>query len=273
MGETVSLGEVQETLLIPLYGRARDAHRRRSVLSDAKAAELVEAIDYDFEKFRGPSLSGSVLRASIFDSFVRGFLAEHPDGTVVDLGCGLSTRFERLDNGKVRWFDLDVPDTMDLRRRFFSDTDRYTTIAGSIFDTEWFEQVRAPGRPVLLLSEAVLLYFPDEQVRATLSRWVDEFPDTPVAFDTGGTFMMNSQDRNPVFRAVPARMQWTCDDPKDLESLGMALLGSHTFDAPPAEVGRSWPLSLRFGPKILRRMKPSAVSSYRINLFRTAAPR
>ena len=85
------------------------------MLGDRRAAELVDTLDYDFAKFRGPSLSGSVLRASIFDGYVRSFLAEHPDGTVVDLGCGLSTRFERLDNGRVRWFDLDVPDTMELR--------------------------------------------------------------------------------------------------------------------------------------------------------------
>ncbi|WP_239476717.1 hypothetical protein [Nocardia arizonensis] len=58
----------------------------------------MDAIDYDFGKFRRPTLAGAVLRASMFDEYVRGFLRKHPDGTVVDLGCGLSTRFDRLDN-------------------------------------------------------------------------------------------------------------------------------------------------------------------------------
>ncbi|MGY4711999.1 LysR substrate-binding domain-containing protein [Mycolicibacterium sp. CBM1] len=84
MGVAVQLGAIQETLLIPLYGRALDARASHSVLSDVKDAELVAAIDYDFAKFRGPSLAGSVLRASIFDEYVRSFLAAHPDGTVVD---------------------------------------------------------------------------------------------------------------------------------------------------------------------------------------------
>jgi len=70
MGEPVALGDIQETLLIPLYGRALDAGKKNSVLHDRKAAELVDAIDYDFAKFRGPSLGGSVTRASIFDQYV-----------------------------------------------------------------------------------------------------------------------------------------------------------------------------------------------------------
>lgn len=271
MGESITLGEVQETLLIPLYGRALDARKRRSMLSDTKAAELVEAIDYDFAKFRGPSLSGSAMRASIFDGYVRSFLADHPDGTVVDLGCGLSTRFQRVDNGRVRWFDLDVPDTMELRKRFFDDGERYTMITGSIHETDWFDRVRERGAPVFLLSEAVLLYFPAEQVHATLARLASSFPSAGLAFDTGGRSMMNSQDRNPVFKALPARMQWTCDEPRSLEPLGLTLLESRTFGSPQADVARSWPVRFRFGMKAVRYLVPP-VAGYRINLFETAAP-
>ncbi|MFC9997766.1 class I SAM-dependent methyltransferase [Nocardia sp. NPDC127526] len=267
MGETISLGTVQETLLIPLYGRARDARHRSSVLGDKKAIELVEAIDYDFSKFRGPSLAGSVLRASLFDEYVRGFLREHPDGTVVDLGCGLSTRFDRLDNGRVHWIDLDLEDTMALRRRFFQDRDRYTMVAGSIFDTDWFALVRERPGPVFLLSEAVLLYFPEEQVHATLRRFAEEFPDTALAIDTGGSMMMNSQDRNPVFQAVSARMQWICDAPATLEPLGLRLRESRTFAQPQPSIARTWPLRYRLAGKLFSRTAP--VTTYKVNLFTT----
>lgn len=66
-GTAAELGEIEETLLIPLYARACDAASRRPVLGDRRARELVEAIDYDFTRFGGSSLSGSVLRSSIFD--------------------------------------------------------------------------------------------------------------------------------------------------------------------------------------------------------------
>ncbi|MFI9537627.1 class I SAM-dependent methyltransferase [Nocardia fusca] len=271
MGETVSLGEVQETLLIPLYGRAHDAQRRNSILRDTKAIELVAAIDYDFTKFRGPTLSGAVLRASIFDEYIRGFLAEHPDGTVVDLGCGLSTRFDRLDNGRLRWFDLDLPDTMALRRKFFSDSDRYTMINGSILENDWYEQVREGGKPVFLVSEAVLLYFPADTVHRTLEQLATGFPGSRLAIDTGGKAMMKSQDRNPVFRRVPARMQWICDDPGTLAKCGLRLLESRDFASPQPSVGRLWPRRYRVGSKVMRVVLPPPVTTYKLNLFEAVA--
>lgn len=88
---------------------------------------------------------------------------------MVDLGCGLSTRFDRLDNGRVRWFDLDLADVIELRRRFVGESERYTMLTGSMLDPEWFDPVQQTQRPVLLLSEAVLLYFPEAQVHETLA--------------------------------------------------------------------------------------------------------
>jgi hypothetical protein len=126
---------------------------------------------------------------------------------------------------------------MQLRKRFFDDSERYTMIAGSIHETDWFDRVRERGGPVFLLTEAVFLYFPGEQVRETPGRLASSFPSTGLAFDTGGRVTMNRQDRNPVFKALPARMQWICDEPRSLESLGLTLLESRTFASPPSRCG------------------------------------
>jgi O-methyltransferase involved in polyketide biosynthesis len=94
------LGAVQETLFIPLAGRARETRKKRPVLRDPKAAEMVASIDYDAAKYgRGAGGLVTVLRSAIFDSWVRAFLDAHPAGTVVEIGTGLNTRFERVDNG------------------------------------------------------------------------------------------------------------------------------------------------------------------------------
>lgn len=271
--ETVRLGAVQETLLIPLYGRALDAKARRPVLGDVEAPRMVERIDYDFAKFRGPSLGGSVLRSAIFDGWVRRFLAEHPDGTVVELGAGLGTRSHRLDNGRARWFDLDLPDTVELRRRFLTDSARTTTLAASVLDTDWFERIAESGGPHFFVSEAVLLYFDEEQVRSVVRALADRFPGADLSFDTGGGTMMRSQDRNPVFKAIDARMTWTCDDPKALESWGLRLRESRTFATPQPEVARTWPWRHRYGVPLLARLVPPAVNTYRMNLFTLEAAR
>ncbi|MGV9711613.1 class I SAM-dependent methyltransferase [Gordonia sp. NPDC003424] len=267
MGEPVSLGEVEETLLIPLYARAQDARSARPMLGDRAAIDLVDAIDYDFVKFRGASLVGSVLRASIFDQYVRDFLTENPEGTVVDLGCGLSTRFDRLDNGRVRWFDLDVDDSMALRRNFFHDSDRYTMIADSLFSDRWHERVREREGPLFLLSEAVLLYFPESEVLEVLREWATVFPAAALSFDTAGHLMMNSQHRDRVFKAVPAQMKWACDDPSAVESCGLRLVESRTFAQPQKQVARRWSRRYRYGMRLAGWLPP--VRTYKINLFHT----
>ncbi|MFJ3876673.1 class I SAM-dependent methyltransferase [Streptomyces sp. NPDC090077] len=272
--ENVRLGTVQETLLIPLYGRALDARARRPVLGDTEAARMVERIDYDFAKFRGPSLGGSVLRSAIFDGWVRRFLTEHPDGTVVELGAGLGTRSHRLDNGRARWFDLDLPDTVELRQRLLPDAGpRTTTLAASVLDTDWFDRIAETGGPYLFVSEAVLLYFDDARVRSVVRSLADRFPRAALSFDTAGAAMMRNQDRNPVFKAVDARMTWTCDDPKSLEDWGLRLRESRTFATPQPEVARTWPRRHRHGMPLLARLLPPLVNAYRMNLFDLEAPR
>jgi O-methyltransferase involved in polyketide biosynthesis len=266
------LGDVQETLLIPLYARARDAARRHPVLHDARAAELVDGLEYDFTRFGGPSLSGCVLRSAIFDEWVRRFIARHPTATVVELGTGLNTRFDRLDNGTVRWFDLDLSDTIALRRRFFADRPRCTMLVGSVLDTDWFDTVAAAPGPYLFVCEAVFVYLAEQQVRTVLSQLAHRFAGSVIAFDTAGAVMLRNQHRNGSMHAVAARMQWVCEDPRELEQCGLKLLQTRTFATPQPEIAKRWPGRYRYGMPLLARLLPAVVNSYRLNLFTLGTP-
>jgi len=273
MGRTApELGEVQETLLIPLYARARDAASRHPVLGDRRARELVDAIDYDFSGFGGSSLSGSVFRSSIFDGWVARFLREHPAGTVVELGTGLNTRFDRLDNGQVHWLDLDLPDAIALRRRFFRDSGRCKMLAGSVVDVEWLDEVAAAPAPYLFISEAVLIYLSDDEVRRVVAQVSQRFPGSLIAFDTAGKRMVSNQDDNRSLAQVSARLQWICDNPRDLERWGLELLDTRTLATPQPEIAKTWPAQRRYGMPLLARLAPAAVNTYKFSLFRLAPP-
>ena len=154
----VALGPVQETLLIPLLGRAAETQKANGLIQDDKAVEIVAALDYDFSKWqKSKTLAAATLRTRMVDQDVQAFLADHPTGTVVEIGCGLNTRFERLDNGQARWFDLDLPDSLALRRRFFQDEPRRIMLEASVLDTDWMETVAATGGPWCFISEAVII--------------------------------------------------------------------------------------------------------------------
>lgn len=265
---TPELGDVQETLLIPLYARAWDAGFHRSVLRDKRARELVDAIDYDFSRFSGGSLPGSVSRTSIFDGWTTRFLQDHPDGTVVELGTGLNTRFDRLDNGRVHWFDLDLPDVIALRRKFFDDSDRRTMIAGSVLDTAWFDVVAASPGPYLFVSEAVLIYLRDDEVRQAITQLRGRFPGSQIAFDTAGKKMIDNQHKNKSLAQVRGRMQWVCDEPRDLQRWGLELLDSRTLATPQPDIAKTWPRQRRYGMALVSRLFPAMVNVYKFNLFR-----
>lgn len=109
---------VAQTLLIPLWARVVEQHESSPLLEDPLAARLVEGIDADWDRIglsRG-DLAQIVVRARQFDRFTRDFLTREPVATVVHIGCGLDTRFQRVDNGSVRWYDLDLPAVIDQRR-------------------------------------------------------------------------------------------------------------------------------------------------------------
>ena len=191
---TVDLGPVQETLLIPLLGRAVETQKGNGLIQDEKAVTIVESLDYDFSKWKkSKSLIGATVRTRMFDDDVRAFLVKHPTGTVVEIGCGLNTRFERLDKGQAQWFDLDLPDSLALRRQFFQDQPRRTMLEASVLETDWMETVAATGGPWCFISEAVMIYLEPAQARQAITQIAHHFPGAWLLTDTTSQKMVDGQ--------------------------------------------------------------------------------
>jgi O-methyltransferase involved in polyketide biosynthesis len=153
-----SLTGVAETLMITLYARYVETQRSDSFFQDPKAVEIVERTNYDFAKYaKGwASQLGVVIRVQEYDRITRQFLKAHPNAVVINLGCGLCTRFTRLDNGSVRWYEIDFPEVIEFRRKFFKESDRYQFISKSILDFSWIDQIqRSVDQPLLILMEGV----------------------------------------------------------------------------------------------------------------------
>lgn len=268
--QQAQLGAVQQTLFITLAARAAESQRKHPVLRDPRAVELLRSVDYDAAKY-GPGAGGfvTVLRTAILDFWVRGFLAAHPGGTVVELGTGLNTRFERVDNGRVHWLDLDLPDTIDLRRKFFADTGRRRMVAASVLDEGWLpEAARSPG-PYFFVAEGVLVYLPQDQVLATLARIAQRFPGALLALDTypGRTF--EQQHRLAARKGMDARWAWACDDPRSLERSGLEVRQSATLTRPPRDMRAELPARYRY---LVPLADPLLGKSMDLTLFRASSP-
>jgi O-methyltransferase involved in polyketide biosynthesis len=241
----VHLGAVQETLFIPLAARARETRKRRPVLRDPKATEIVASVDFDAAKY-GRDWGGivTVLRTAIFDCFVGAFLAEHPAGTVVELGTGLNTRFDRVDNGQVHWIDLDLPEVIELRRKFFADSDRRRMVAASVLDEGWLPVAQASPGPYFFVADGVLAYL--DQAPEVIARIAGRFPGALIAFDTYTHRMLEQQHRMAARKQMDALWAWACDDPRSLESLGLEVVQAAAVTRPPRALRARLPAPYRY---------------------------
>jgi O-methyltransferase involved in polyketide biosynthesis len=264
------LGAVQKTLFIPLAARARETGRKHPALRDPKAVEVVESIDFDASVYgRGWGGFATVLRTLTFDWWVREFLARHPSGTVVELGTGLNTRFERVDNGTARWIDLDLPDTIELRRQFFADTERRRMIAASLLDDGWLDAVEKSPGPYFFVSEGVLVYLQEADVTGLLARISKRFPGARIAFDTYPRQTFERQHKLAAKRGLPARWAWSCDDPSSLERAGLRLIESAWITRPPDGLRSSLPARFRY---LLPAADPFLRQAFTLSLFSSGDP-
>ena len=189
-----ALSAISETLLLPLYCRAIESSARAPVISDPKAVAIVEQLDRAFagsqrrlhRKLVARQLPSKLtltmgLRTRRFDRYAQDFLQRAPDGVIVSLGCGLDTRFERVDNGRAQWIELDLPPVMDWRRRFFDETPRRRFIACSVTDHSWIEQL-APyrERPLLFLAEGLFMYLEPAPMKALVLELQRRFPGSEL---------------------------------------------------------------------------------------------
>ncbi|MBF6329309.1 class I SAM-dependent methyltransferase [Nocardia transvalensis] len=195
----VELGGVQSTMLVTLYLRALDSREKEPILGDRAAAEAVDRIDYNFGKLKWTAGNRFLVavRARQFDEWAGDFLRRHPDATVVQLGCGLDSRPLRLALPEgVRWFDVDFPDVIDLRRKLYEETDRYRMLPSSVTDPDWLTEIPAEN-PVLIIAEGVLMYLDEPDIRLLLQRITDRFPAGELLFDGVSAGMTRFLQRIP----------------------------------------------------------------------------
>lgn len=222
-----SLDGVPQTLLMTLLARARETQRPDGIFKDEKAVEMVNRIAADFSRLRLQHHDeiAVIIRMKKFDKLVRDFLAHHPGGGVVHIGCGLDTRFERIGNDHVEWFDLDLPDVMELRRKLISnETPHHHTITSSVFDTGWLAEVeRFKPRPFLFVAEGVFPYFEEVQLKELFLRLREHFPGCEVVCDAHTPFVVWADNLQLALARVKARLHWKLKNPRDVESWGTGI--------------------------------------------------
>lgn len=218
--EKVSVQGVPETMLQTLFARAAHSERKDHQFFDGKAIEMVAQLDYDFSKAEkdAPMSSGVIARTILLDRMVGGFIQENPDGTVVNIACGLDTRVYRLDNGQIRWYNLDLPEVIDIRRRFLDEQGRISTIAKSAMDESWAAEVEEPKGKTLVIMEGLTMYLTGADVKKILSVIYGRFDQAEIIMETMNPFITRHVKEKSI-EASGAKFTWGIKSGRELEGV------------------------------------------------------
>jgi O-methyltransferase involved in polyketide biosynthesis len=184
----INLSGVQQTLLIPLWSRAKLTKENSPILRDIKAVEVVDNIHHDFSQIDKyvPYVNHlmNVVRAAVFDKTIKQYLIKYPKASVVNLGAGLDTSFFRVDNGLLNWYDIDLPNVIEIRKYFIPETERSHIISESIFETKWHDRISNSADGLIFICGGVLQYFDKRTVKTFILTLFNRFPESELIFDS-----------------------------------------------------------------------------------------
>ena len=214
----ISLDKEKETLLIPLYGKAMESKKKSPILLDTKAIEIVEKINYDFDSLKIPSKTNTMmcLRAKLFDTFTTTFLKTKNDAVVLHLGCGLDSRYNRINNVKVDWYDVDFKEVIDIRQTFYPESEKYHLIASSVTKPEWIEKIPVGSENYLVIAEGLFMYLKENEIKELLNLIKNRVDSYTLIFDAYSIYTAKKVKNHPSIKKTGAKIYWGIDNPDKL---------------------------------------------------------
>lgn len=206
-----------ETMLQSFYARAKYSRKKNAKFYDAKAIELVGKIDYDFSKAEKDSTmsNGVIARTIVFDELVKNFINKNPDCTVVNIACGLDTRFYRMDNGRIIWYNVDLPETIEVRDAIYHESGRVSTIGISATDPDWADKVTKRGK-MLFIIEGLSMYLTSDENAQMLSIIRDKFDNATVLMECLAKKWVNKEHTEKSIQDTGAKFVFGADTFDDL---------------------------------------------------------
>jgi len=232
-----NLGDIQKTLFLPLWGRAEESKKQKPMLVDETALKIMDQVDFDFSQIARNideiSQVAWIQRSLFCDRVVKGFLLRHPQGTIVNIGCGLDTTFERTDNGKLQWYDLDLPDVIALRKRFVEENERRNFIASSFLEKDWLDHIEVVEN-VLFIAAGVFYYFEAQEIQAFICRLIEMHPGSEILFDVSSPLGVRIANKKVVESSgldENSHLVWGLENKKEILAWdpGIKIIGTYFY--------------------------------------------
>lgn len=206
-----------ETMLQSFYARAMYSRNPKHKFKDPKAEEIVAKLDYDFSNAKKDTAmsSGVIARTFVLDELVSDYIRDNPDCTVINIACGLDTRFYRMDNGKITWYNLDLPKTIQVRDSLYQESGRVSTISCSCLDPSWPSKIEKREK-MLFIIEGLTMYLTEEQVGQMLELIRENFDNAYVIMECLCPKFINKEKFEKSIQYTGSVFTWGADTFEDL---------------------------------------------------------
>ena len=160
-----------------------------------------------------------IARCIHIDRTIKQFLALHPKASIINLGCGLDTTFERVDNGFLQWYDLDLPDVIRLRREFIPENPRRAFLSCSLLEDDWNQALKNTDH-LFFFAAGVLYYFEESQMKGFFKKLADVFPGCEIIFDAASELGVRVANKKVIAEGGMDRdsmLKWGMEHAKTIE--------------------------------------------------------
>lgn len=208
--------EVSETMLQTMYSRATYSKSKNAKFIDKKAIEVVEKLDYDFTDASKDKLMGNgvIGRTILLDKMVKDFIKQNSNVTIINIASGMDTRFYRVNNSKIKWYNVDFQEVINFRNKYLDEDKNVTNIASSAMDKNWAERVEE-NENVLIIVEGLSMYLTEKDVIKIFEIIKDNFKNTTIFFEILNPKFVKSL----VEKSVKIQFTWGANSGKDICNL------------------------------------------------------
>lgn len=216
----INVKGVPETMIQTLYARAKETRQKNPKIKDEMAVSIVKQLDYNFSQADQDKTmrSGVIARTIVLDKMVEEYLDKHKNTIVINIACGLDTRCYRMKGKYIRWYNLDLPETMNIRKRFLTETGPIHQIAKSAMDETYTNTIHNEGEDVLVIIEGLTMYLTEIDIKKIFSIIEHAFSNVTIMVEVMSPFMVNHIKEKSIEDSC-AKFTWSIKNGKELEKL------------------------------------------------------
>lgn len=230
----IELTSVEKTLFIPLLGKAGDYNEKFSILADKKANEIISTINYDFSSMKENNIANSIasLRAKIIDNLVKEFIMPNKENVVLHLGCGLDSRYNRIGIKNIYWYDIDFKEVIDIRKKYFQETEYYHLIASSILEKDWLKTIPKGKDNYIVVAEGVFQYIEVAKIKELIQILRENIGEYYLQFDAMGKAAIKKLKNDKFVKDEGIKIHFAADDENEVLAWdrGIKFIKKHYFE-------------------------------------------